>query len=127
MSAAAKKSTPSEKRFCELETLEDGWLDGEGLAPNEGALEGSRSALDGLVPLGLPWPRIFATPEGGVQMEWTTSGREMSLVIDPDGSAYAISVDLSSGTVMEFHTESGDTESIVSFLGTHLRDMEEGS
>jgi hypothetical protein len=123
MSIVPDEHMPLSERFYELGLLEDGWLDGEGRAPIGGVLEYAQRVLDDLTGLGLPRPGIFATPEGGVQMEWTLAEDEVSLALDPDDSAYAISVNLLSGRSEELHIESGDVEAVVGFLA----DKVEGS
>jgi hypothetical protein len=123
MSGVSDGHMPLCERFQELGLFEDGWLDGEGLAPRGAVLECAQQALRDLSSLGLPKPRVFATLEGGVQVEWTLAEDEVSLTFDPDGSAYAISVTLPSGRSEEFHAESGSAESIARFLA----DRGEGS
>lgn len=68
-------------RLNELERLQDGWLDGDGIAPTDDALHGAYTLLI--------TARIFPTPEGGVQIEWTNRGREQSVRFSPDGSLKA--------------------------------------
>jgi len=116
MSIVSDEHMPLARRFHELGMLEDGWLDGEGRAPRGDVLERAQRVLGELASLGLPRPGIFATPEGGVQMEWTLAENAVSLALDPDGSAYAISVNLSSGRSEELHAESRDAEAVMGFL-----------
>jgi hypothetical protein len=49
----------------------------------------------------VPGPRVFPTPEGGVQAEWTVAGHEISVTFGPNGSLYAVSVNLASGQTEE--------------------------
>lgn len=65
-------------RLRELEALLDGWFDGVGYAMTHGALHGAYALLE--------TGRIFPTPDGGVQIEWTSLGREQSICFAPDGS-----------------------------------------
>lgn len=58
--------------------MEDGWLDGDGIAPTDAALHGAYTLL--------MTARIFPTPTGGVQIEWTNRGREQSIAFAADGS-----------------------------------------
>lgn len=96
-----------ERRLDELADLSDGWLDGEGIRPDAGALQRARQVLGELLGLDVPRPRLFATPEGGIQAEWTVDSRECSVTFEPAGGLYAVSVD-SFGTIVEpvFESES---------------------
>jgi hypothetical protein len=88
-------------RLDELASLNAGWLDGEGVRPDAHALERARRMLADLLTFEVPRPRVFATPEGGVQAEWTVSDREISLTFEPDGKLYALSVNVVSGEAIE--------------------------
>jgi hypothetical protein len=107
-----------QKRLNELAALQDGWLDGDAVSVEPAAVNAARHTLVGLVNLGVPEPRIFATPDGGVQAEWTT-GRaqqfESSLTVEPDGSASALVVDIRSGEAVDLDPISGLSE-LASFV-----------
>ena len=66
----------------ELRRLEDGWLDGEGLAPDPDSLIWLSERFESLYPSSLPRPYIYPTPEGGVQAEWSLPPYEVSLTVD---------------------------------------------
>lgn len=53
-----------------LYSLKDGWLDGEGKAPDHQGLEWLGKCLDYAIPEDLPIGVVFPTPEGGVSIEW---------------------------------------------------------
>ncbi len=57
--------------------------------------------LADLLTFEVPRPRVFATPEGGVQAEWTVGEHEISVTFEPDGKLYAVSVNLASGDAEE--------------------------
>lgn len=69
-------------RLNELRKLEDGWLDGEGLAPNDDALSRLAASFDRYYPRGLPLPHVYPTIEGGVQAEWSIQSNEVSLNVN---------------------------------------------
>jgi len=69
-------------RIDELRLLKDGWLDGEGLAPDPEGLSWLANAFDTSFPDDLPLPYLYPTPEGGIQAEWSLDGREIELEID---------------------------------------------
>jgi hypothetical protein len=65
--------------LAKMKELEDGWLDGEGKAPDPAGLDWLKSVF----------PKTFGiqtffypTPEGGVQMEWVTNPIAVSLEIN---------------------------------------------
>ena len=76
----------------ELRNLKDGWADGiqhpsdwgsgYGKAPSHEGLDWLGDTLEREYPDHLPLPRIYPTPEGGVQMEWTLGRIDISLEID---------------------------------------------
>lgn len=69
-------------RCEELAQLKDGWLDGEGIAPSKAGLTAFATAWDNAETAALPLPHIYPTPEGGVQMEWTLGGWEISAEVE---------------------------------------------
>ena len=69
-------------RLNELRTLENGWLDGKGLAPSSTGLDWLGQRLESHYSNGLPQPFLYPTAEGGVQIEWSIGGCEASLEID---------------------------------------------
>jgi len=88
-------------RLDELASLKAGWLDGEGVRPDALVIERARRMLADLLTFEVPRPRVFATPEGGVQAEWTVGEHEISVTFEPDGRLYAVSVNLASGDAEE--------------------------
>ena len=69
-------------RIDQLRLLRDGWHDGEGRAPTRDGLRWFASAWESHWPSESPRPRLFSTPEGGVQAEWTVG--EISISADVD-------------------------------------------
>ncbi len=78
-----------------LRNLKDGWADGMqhprdwgkgyGKAPSHEGLDWLGDTLEREYPDDLPLPRIYPTPEGGVQMEWTLGGFVAVLEVNLDG------------------------------------------
>jgi hypothetical protein len=62
------------ERFFELLELEDGWLDGDGKAPNRKILAKLQREVSQYYPEDLLLPQICPTPEGNVQFEWNAEG-----------------------------------------------------
>jgi len=69
-------------RLDELRTLKHGWLDGKGQAPSQEGLDWLARHFAEQYPDDLPVPYLYPTAEGGVQVEWSLEGRELSLEID---------------------------------------------
>lgn len=101
-------------RLAELGRLPQGWLDGEGEAPEPASLRSARAMLMQMVTLGTQRPRVYPTPEGGVQAEWTTGSREISLTFEPGGAVTAAAINTASGAEEEL--EDGDAEQLARFV-----------
>lgn len=98
-----------DERFMELEELQKGWLDGEGIAPTTAALRRARITLaELLLRLEVPRPRLYPTPEGGVQAEWTSGDCEVSVTFLPDGLVFGVAVDTVSGESEELADADGE-------------------
>ena len=69
-------------RLSELRELRDGWLDGEGLAPDSAGLDWLSDIFEVMYPNEAPLPRIYPTPEGRVQAEWSFARHDVVLEID---------------------------------------------
>lgn len=104
-------------RFDELAALTAGWLDGEGIPPDAVVLGRARRILADLLTFDVPRPRVFPTPEGGVQAEWTVHDHEVSVTFEPDGTLYAVSVNVASGQVHEPELTADDATQIAHLLG----------
>jgi hypothetical protein len=70
-------------RLTELRTLKDGWLEGEGLAPDPAGLDWLAGMFEKCFPDDDPVPYIYPTPEGMVQAEWSFYPNDIGMVIDP--------------------------------------------
>ena len=70
------------EQLQKLRKLQDGWLDGEGRAPDRAGLDWLSSAFDQQFPSDLALPYMYPTPEGHVRAEWSLPPHEISLEID---------------------------------------------
>lgn len=86
-------------RVEQLGLLRDGWHDGSGLAPARDGLRWLAAAWEAHWPADAPLPRLFPTPEGGVQAEWTIKQLSLSVEID---------LSVKRGALLEVKTDSGD-------------------
>lgn len=71
-------------RLRELRNLQEGWLDGAGRAPTIVGLDWFEKAFEANYPDDLPQPYVYPTAEGGLQLEWSLGGHELSLEVDLD-------------------------------------------
>jgi hypothetical protein len=71
--------------------INDGWLEGEGLAPTERCRLRAREVLARLLVDGrqLPKPAVFPNPSGGVQAEWVLGRWAADVAFDPDEDVVA--------------------------------------
>ena len=65
-----------------MRNMEDGWLEGGGVAPRAGGLDWLDEAFARHYPEGSPRPHLYPTEEGGVQAEWSLSHWRVSLEIN---------------------------------------------
>lgn len=69
-------------QLTDLAKLEDGWFDGDGLAPDRVALAWLAERFERCWPRDLPSPYLYPTVEGGVQAEWPLPPYDVSLEVD---------------------------------------------
>lgn len=79
MSNAASNSVSV--RLNEFLALKDGWLDGKGKAPSKVGLDWFSATFETQYPDELPFPYVYPTAEGGIQIEWSLAGHEVSLEV----------------------------------------------
>jgi hypothetical protein len=90
------------ERCMELLKLAPGWLDGEAVPPTRKLLELVGAWLDEHQLQVLEQPRLFPTPEGGVEAEWRIGRLDLSIEFDPSsGLAEWHQLDLDSGALVE--------------------------
>jgi hypothetical protein len=86
----------------ELLDLAPAWLDGEGLPPSRDLLELVVEWLGAHQRNNVQQPRLFPTPEGGVEAEWRIGSLDLSIEFDPSSAtAEWHALDLDQGTVDE--------------------------
>jgi hypothetical protein len=79
---ANSRCTRVTERLDELKGMQDGWLDGEGTAPTDAALDWLIAWFGVNFDVDLPIPHLYPTLAGGVQAEWSLGAFEISLNID---------------------------------------------
>ena len=77
------------RRLAEFRDLEDGWADGMqnvrdwgsgfGKAPSHNGLDWLAAQFERFYPDDAPRPRLYPTPEGGVQAEWSLGDLEIDI------------------------------------------------
>ena len=65
----------------DIRTLENGWLDGDGIAPSLSGIDWIESRLHRYIPVGFPRPYLYPTEAGGVQLEWSIDSNEVSIEV----------------------------------------------
>jgi len=68
--------------FKKLKKMHNGWLDGDGLAPNSMGLDWLQGVFLKNYPGNLPQPCIYPTVEGNVQVEWSLNDSEITMVVN---------------------------------------------
>lgn len=72
-------------RLEELQSLQDGWLEGQGKAPGHQGLDWMAKAFTLHYPDDLRLPYVYPTADGGIQAEWSLENNEVTLEIDLAG------------------------------------------
>jgi hypothetical protein len=104
--------TPWSDRLLQLAALETGWLDDEDGAEIEfGALRTADAVLRLIDAQQRHRPGIFPMPNGGVQLEWSTGSKVVSIEIEPSGQIDVLSFDSETDVQTENHAK--DIESAV--------------
>lgn len=116
ISEVGKLRMQVEARLSALAELQPGWLDGDGVAPAKRAVDHARSVIPHLLNLSVPRPRIAATPEGGVEAEWSIGVREVSVTFEPDGALHGMAVDIVTHEVTEPVLDISDRGAIADFV-----------
>ena len=96
-----------------LKVLRDGWLDGEGVALSLDLLTRVGAWFDEYLNDDTPLPRLYPTPEGGVEAEWLIDRLDVSIEFDEAaGSIEWHAMDLDTGVADEQTIEFGDSEAL---------------
>jgi hypothetical protein len=96
-----------------LKVLRDGWLDGEGVALSLDLLTRVGAWFDEYLNDDTPLPRLYPTPEGGVEAEWLIDRLDVSIEFDEAaGSIEWHAMDLDTGVADQKTIEFDDTEAL---------------
>ena len=66
----------------DFRNLQDGWLNGEGTAPNHAELDWLSEVFGRHYPDNLPLPHAYPTADGGVSLEWSLGAREVDILVN---------------------------------------------
>lgn len=109
------------ERCVELLDLAPGWLGGEGRPPSRKLLDLVGEWLEAHQRKDGQQPRIFPTPEGGVEAEWRIGRLDLSIEFDPSSAkAEWHALDLDQDTVDEQRVALQD-EPAIQALGIKLQ------
>ncbi len=70
------------KRLNEISLLQDGWLNGGGIAPKKEDIQWFSVVFENSYDSSLPLPYLYPTINGGIQAEWINGDHDVSLNID---------------------------------------------
>ena len=105
--------------------IEDGWLDGGGLAPPESGLDWLANAFEQHFPEEAPLPHLYPTETGGVQAEWSMGPNEVTFEVDLEshvGQWHALNLDTNAAFDRTLNCDvDEDWEWLVSQLDSMLR------
>ena len=111
----------------EMRNMKNGWLDGEGIAPDHKGLNWLSRTFEQHYPGNATLPYTCPTPEGGIDMEWSAGKREISLEIDlakrnGEWSWYDVDTKHSDEKVLDLEKSSS-----WKWIADQIRSMEEAS
>ena len=69
-------------RLDEFRNMQDGWLEGKGVAPAHTELDWLADIFERNFPDDLPLPNVFPSPEGGIEAEWSLGSQSVIFEID---------------------------------------------
>lgn len=97
----------------QLRQLPAGWLDGKGVPPSGLLLDQISAWLENHLRSEEPSPRLYPTPEGGVEAEWLIGRLDLSIEFDPNNNTvHWHAMDLDRDTVEEFVAPLDDAENL---------------
>jgi hypothetical protein len=104
----------------QLRQLPAGWLDGKGVPPSGPLLDQISAWLENHLRSEEPTPRLYPTPEGGVEAEWLIGRLDLSIEFDPNNNiVHWHAMDLDRDTVEEDFVPLHDAENLQA-LGKRL-------
>jgi hypothetical protein len=97
----------------QLRQLPAGWLDGKGVPPPGPLLDQISAWLENHLGGEEPTPRLYPTPEGGVEAEWLIGRLDLSIEFDPNNNTvHWHAMDLDRDTVEEDIVPLHDAENL---------------
>jgi hypothetical protein len=85
-----------------IRSLQNGWHDGDGLTPSSHLLNQISTWLESHLRDEQPTPRLYPTPEGGVEAEWLIGHLDLSIEFEPNSyTVHWHAMDLDRNTVEE--------------------------
>ena len=105
-----------------IRTLHNAWHDGDGLTPSSHLLNQISTWLESHLRDEQPTPRLYPTPEGGVEAEWLIGRLDLSIEFEPNSNTVQWhAMDLDRNTVEEDTVPLHDTAKLQA-LGQRLED-----
>ncbi len=95
----------------DLRLLQNGWLEGEGVAPPGAGLDWLNDAFDRHFPDEVPLPHLYPTEAGGVQAEWSLGPNEVTFDVNLEtrsGEWHALNVVSNVASERTLNCEAGD-------------------
>ena len=103
-----------------MRTLHDAWHDGDGRTPSSHLLNQISTWLESHLRDEQPTPRLYPTPEGGVEAEWLIGRLDLSIEFEPNSNTVQWhAMDLDRNTVEEDTVPLHDTAKLQA-LGQRL-------
>ncbi|MBN5175619.1 hypothetical protein ACUDCE_19470 [Stenotrophomonas pavanii] len=87
LSGPPEPVTATSTRLEKIAQIPAGWYNGGNPAPAATAVRSMKLLLEEMEISGVPRPYLYPLPEGGVVAEWSFSGWEISITVEPDASA----------------------------------------
>lgn len=107
------------KQVTDIKALEKGWLDGVGTAFEPSFVDSVVHALDKIREKTVPYPYIYPTETGAIQVEWSFGDWEVSIVFDKE-AALLHAAKMSSEETVENRFEGWAAESVQSSIADFL-------
>ncbi|MEI7732194.1 MAG: hypothetical protein WCO56_21645 [Verrucomicrobiota bacterium] len=108
----------------ELAALKDGWLEGQGKAPDKDQLAWATDKLVASFPESLPFPHVGPTPEGGLFLEWIhTPWRISAEILLPSHQCELQATHTTTGTMVDKDCDLDQTNAwreLYAFVCDHL-------
>jgi hypothetical protein len=105
------------EQVLELKELNDGWLNGSGIAPSKAGLDWIEKWFSDHYPDTLELPYMFPTDVGGVQLEWNKETEEIHFEINlNENTGYLFCLNKAEDTYTEFDIDLNKREEFQKFI-----------